>query len=536
MEAKTSKTTIPRENSGTSTAHADAGIAWPDPSATTEAETIRARESGLYGMLANSLSMIRGAVVRLSEVIKLGEKGKEKDTDTDMEMEMEMEVKVKMEMETETEMKEYKEMEDHSITATTVTTAAPIGAQIPAPQTAHHISPESLKIEQSSTSPAIIYGKVSSAGKVTKALRGRTLGETPQRSQRRSMRIMESQKKHAQDKLTIASTNQEDTVTSPNRSQITTMNKTRVGMENGKGGLVKAVAKVDSRILKPRDGARVTKKTSVGELGNRIMKKTKSGGGMAKEVGNQSITLAATIDKVTEAPPASALPKVLQTPQRRSVRIFESTRKRGHDRLAVAPTGQGEVPAVAAQVEKVIVDLLGSQITPETKAKAEMEKGNKATIKINSPILKPRAGAGVTKKTPVGSLRSRIEEKKGKPKGEIEKRDQGESITATTTTTITDQVTEPPRSRAPCEVLRGPQRRSMRIMESMQKLATEEGESTRTALVEGKKLAGGGSKRQFAAAVLIDVKSPILKPREGAGVSKRGGRSGEGRRGKTAFA
>jgi len=497
MEAKTSKTTIPRENSGTSTAHADAGIAWPDPSATTEAETIRARESGLYGMLANSLSMIRGAVVRLSEVIKQGEKEKEKEKEKDTDMEMEMKVEMEMEMETETEMKEYKEMEDHSTTATTATTAAPIGVQIPAPQTAHHISPESLKIEQSSTSPAIIYRKVSAAGKVTKALRGRTLGETPQRSQRRSMRIMELQKKHAQDKLTVASTNQEeeDTVTSPDRSQIATMNKTRVGMEKGKGGRVKAVAKVDSRILKPRDGARVTKKTAVGELGNRIMKKTKSGGEMAKEVGNQSITLAATIDKVREVPPASALPKVLQTPQRRSMRIFESTRKHGHDKLAVAPTGQCEVPAVAAQVEKVIVDLLGGHIAPETKAKAEMEKGNEATIKINSPILKPRAGAGVTKKTPVRTLRSRIEEKKGKPKGKIEKRDEGESITATTTTTITDQVTEPPRSRAPCEVL-----------------------------------------RQLAAAVLIDVKSPILKPREGAGVSKRGGRSGEGRRGKTAFA
>ena len=503
MEAKPSNTTIPEDSSGTSTA-------WPDMSAKAETEIIEDPEAGFYGMLANRLSIFRGALVRLSEAIEQGEKEKEKE--------------LKMKMEMEAKLKEYKEKMDRSIATTTVTAPVPTGAQIPALQVAHRTSPESLKIKKNPTSSAIMHRKIVTTSKVMKVPRAKTPREASQCSQRRSMRIIESVKKHAQDKLAVASNTQEEgsAMTSPakkavegSRSQIATMTKAKAGMKKVK----EATIKVNSPVLKPRANAGITK-TAVKGLKSRIVKKAKAEVEMAKEVENQSIT-SATIDRVTEAPPARTPPEALQSLQRRSIRIIESAHKPGQDKLAVASARQEEGLAVDAQVEKVIADLLSSQTAPKIKAKAGMEKGKEATIKVNSQLLKPRAGAGITKKTAV------------KPKGKMEKGFESKSISAATTS---HKVTGPHRSRAPCKVLRSPQRRSVRILESMQKSGREEGKSAVAALVEGRKVAEAGSRRLIATAVLINVKSPILKPKEGAGVPKREGRGGKARRGKTALA
>ena len=232
MEAKPSNTTIPEDNSGTSTA-------WPDMSAKAETETIEDPEAGFYGMLANSLSIFRGALVKLSEAIKQSEKEKKK------ELKMEMEAKLK----------EYKERKDGSIATTTVTTPAPTGA----PQAAHRTSPESLK---SPTPSAIMHRKIVTTGEVVKVPRARTPREASQCSKRRSMRIIESVKKHAQDKLAVASNTQEgSTTTRPakkavegSRSQIATMTKAKAEMKKVK----EATIKVNSLVLKPRAGAGIT--------------------------------------------------------------------------------------------------------------------------------------------------------------------------------------------------------------------------------------------------------------------------------------
>ena len=131
----------------------------------------------------------------------------------------------------------------------------------------------------------------------------------------------------------------------------------------------------------------------------------------------------------------------------------------------------------------------------------------------------------------VGDLRGRIVGK-AKGKGEMKKGVEGQSIATATTT---DKATKGPRTKAPPKVPRSPQRRSMRI-ESMQKSGREEGKSTVTTLVEGRKVAEAGSRRLIAVAVVINVKSPILKPKAGAGVPKREGKGGKVGRGKTALA
>jgi len=509
MEAKTSNTTIPEDNPRT-------GTTWPDMSTKAETETIEVPEAGFYGM-PNSLSTFRGALVRLSEVIKQGEKkGKEKE----MKMEAERETKLKeykekemeMEVEMETKLKEYKEKKDGSIaTTTTVTTPAPTGAQILAPQVAHRTSPERLKIEKNSTSSAIMHRKIATTGKVVKVPRARTPREALQCSKRRSMRIFESVKKHAQDKLVVASSMQEEgsTVTSPAqkaveglRSQIATMTKGKAEMKKVK----ETTIKVNSPLLKPRDGAGIAKKTAVGGLKCRIVKKAKAKAEMTKEVENQSITPAATIDRVTEAPPARTPPEVPQSLQCRSMRTTESAHKPGQDKLAVASARREEGLAVDAQVEKAIADLLSSQIAPKTKAKAEMEKVREATIKVNSQLLKPRAGAGITKKTAV------------KPKGKMEKGFGSKSITTAATT---HKVIEPHRSRASPKVLRSPQRRSMRILESTQRSSQDEGASAAKAPAKEKRVIKTSLRGQIAAKATLNIESTILKPRTSARVTKK---------------
>jgi len=234
---------------------------------------------------------------------------------------------------------------------------------------------------------------------------------------------------------------------------------------------------------------------------------------------HQKIT---TTSKVRKAPRAKTPGEMLQRSRRRSLRITESSQKSGQGKPAVASTPREERPTMTRPVKKTIEGPSG-QIPLKTEARVVLEKEKEgpanAATKANSPTLKPRAGAGVTKKTIVRDSRGRIVGK-AKGNGGVEK------IKSTAVATTTDKATEEPRTRDPPEVLR-PRRRSMRIIESMKKSARKEGESAVDTLAEGRKVSGAGPKRMIAVAVLIIVKSPILKPKEGAGVSKRGGRGGK---------
>jgi len=223
-------------------------------------------------------------------------------------------------------------------------------------------------------------------------------------------------------------------------------------------------------------------------------------------------TITAT-DKCIRAYWAGISRRTPQPPLRRSMRIMELVQKRAQDKLAVASSGQEEEPALAAPIGKVIVEGPSGQVAQKTKAKADMGKEKKAAVKIKCPILKPKAGAGVTKKAVAKGLRDGIEQKV-KARDRVER---GKSITAATTT---DGATEMPQFRAPPKVL-PPQRQSMRITESMQKSAQEEGESSVAARAKREKAPGAGLRGQIAERAVIDTKSKVLKPRAGAGVTKR---------------
>ena len=246
---------------------------------------------------------------------------------------------------------------------------------------------------------------------------------------------------------------------------------------------------------------------------------------------NRKIT---TTDKVKKVPRRKTPRKMLQRSQHRSMPITELAQKSGQGRLIVSSTAPEEGPATTGPVKKTIEGLSGhAPLKAEAIVVTEEKEGlANAGIKVNSPALKPRAGAGVMKKKAiVGDLRGRIVGK-AKGKGEMKKGVEGQSIATATTT---DKATKGPRTKAPPKVPRSPQRRSMRI-ESMQKSGREEGKSTVAALVEGRKVAEAGPRRQIAVAVVINVKSPILKPKAGAGVPKREGKGGKVGRGKTALA
>ncbi|PUU81116.1 hypothetical protein B9Z19DRAFT_1077884 [Tuber borchii] len=206
--------------------------------------------------------------------------------------------------------------------------------------------------------------------------------------------------------------------------------------------------------------------------------------------------------------------EVLQSSRRRSMRIIGSAQKPENDKFAVIATAQEEEFALTSPAEGTVQGFR-SQMASKTEAKARDERGK--YVKTESTILKPRAGAGVMKRTAVTSFRSGIVEK-AKAKGGMEKGTDSQSIIPTT---AIEEAMEPPFTETSPEVLHGQRRRSMRIIESIEKSAQEKGESTAAGLAKGKEIVGGGSRGKIAVEVAINVESPILKPKAGAGISKR---------------
>ena len=532
MNTDTPNTTILRENSGTTTASPKPAIALPDLSAKADTETIGILEAGLYGMLTEKFEMVHEAYMELAGMI---------DQEKEKEKKEKEEKKVKEEKK-EKEKEDKEKKKDDNVASTTTATSPPTETQILAPQVAHQASPENLRVTKNSTPLAIVHGGITISDKFMRAPWARTPREAPQRPQRRSMHVMESGQKHAQDKLVVASSAQEEEGPVVDALVGQVAQKTKAKVEMGKEKEKGATIKVESPILKPIAGTGVTKKAVVKGLRDRIAQKVKSKAEMGKEKGvaikvespilkpmagtrvvkeavvrglrdrnaqkakakggvdnGKSITAVIATDRVTRLPRSGTLsPEVLCAPQRRSMRIIGLMQKSAQEEGVSAA-------AVQVKKEKVVGVGLRGQVAA------------KAAIDGKSAILRPRAGAGITKKTVARDMKSRIVAG-AKRSIEMAKEVENQSITPATTT---DKVIDAPRARTSPEVLHNAQRRSMRVIELMQKSALKERESAEGALVEGKKIAEAGSRRLIAAAVLIDVK-PQMKPRAGAGVSKSG--------------
>jgi len=180
--------------------------------------------------------------------------------------------------------------------------------------------------------------------------------------------------------------------------------------------------------------------------------------------------------EIMKTPQSKTRKKALEAARRRSQLIIASVQKSAQAMLAVSPTVQ--------------VDGTPSPGPPI----------NKTTPKPKSPILKPKPGAGVTKKKAASRTPSQSPPKiKQSPQvgvdREQENQNQIQNAAAAASTT------KPRRGKTRGKEQLAPQRRSTRIMESAQKKAQANLPTTQP-------------------------ESPILKPKDGAGVSKRGGRGG----------
>ncbi|PWW74221.1 hypothetical protein C7212DRAFT_365179 [Tuber magnatum] len=542
MDTGTPNTTAPGDSSGMPTANPEATTTNPDQTTETNTENMGALQAALLSMQTGNMDAQRASTARLHEVIKK-EKEKEKE---------------RREKKKEQEMMKLKKDENNNNTTTTTTRWVLAGVLVPTLPVANHTTPNH---QTNSTSSPIMHRKPAARDKVTEAPEARTPRDAPQGPQRRSMRIIQSAQKSEQDNLAGVPVAREEMGSATDApvektveglsGQISLKTKAKVGMGKGKGGLIQVVINARCPVLKPKAYAGVAK-TPVGGLKGRIAAKTRAKVEM-EEMENQSITASTITDKATKAPRTRAPRGAPPSSQRRSLRIIESARKPVQGKLAIVPALQEEGGATMDAVFNKTVEGLGGQIVPRTKAKARTGKGKEASVQVvinaKSPILKPRAGAGVMKKTAVGGFKLRVVAKA------MEQEAENQSITATTTT---DKVAKTSRTKkAPHEAPQAPRRRSMRIMESQKSAldkipvvspVQEEGEPV--VAVPVKKQTAGGLSGQIEpktknkvgiekgkgghAKTVTKVESRVTKPRAGAGVTKKGGRNGtrDGRSGK----
>ncbi|PWW71927.1 hypothetical protein C7212DRAFT_348474 [Tuber magnatum] len=147
---------------------------------------------------------------------------------------------------------------EKNIAATTVTatpTETPTGAPTPAPSSVHNNSPEHSEIATNAAPATIMHTNSATTDKVTSAPRTKAPHKEPQAPQRRSMRIIESAQKSAQDKLAVDTATQEGrgpvspmlvtkTGTGGSRSRIRTEDKAKVNVENEKEESIEPVTRV----------------------------------------------------------------------------------------------------------------------------------------------------------------------------------------------------------------------------------------------------------------------------------------------------
>ncbi|KAG0135227.1 hypothetical protein HOY82DRAFT_552135 [Tuber indicum] len=274
-----------------------------------------------------------------------------------------------------------------------------------APTVAHSASPEYMSIATSSVPSQIVLNEGATTGKAVKTPRTRTPRQAPQGPPRRSLRIIASAQKSRKGVSVTGSIAQEGGGTVVD----TPVPKKEI-VAGGLGGQIEMepVIKVKSPILKPRAGTGIAKKKVTAEyLKGLLVANIKALVEMKGEMElkeNQGITtttptvtltetqIPASLgvhplstkspntargstpspDKAKKAPRVKTPHRKTQGPRRRSARITESARK-------------------------------SAQVKP-----AAQEGGAKVDAKPKSPILRPRAGSGVTKKTGAGGSKGRI--------------------------------------------------------------------------------------------------------------------------------
>ncbi|PWW75424.1 hypothetical protein C7212DRAFT_345410 [Tuber magnatum] len=319
------------------------------------------------------------------------------------------------------------ELKKEEKTTPTVTIATPIGDQIPATPATQHTFQKHREIAAGSAPSPIPPGNPPTSDNFKTA---------QTKAPRRSMRILELAQKPAKDKVTISSGSHGWEPT-----EETLITKEAPATQPASEISVKSVRKVKSRILDPRGGAGVTKNTVNQRLGAQRAAKAKSKDKVGKEVRNIRVNHANPIEKNPNITTTNKVPQTRRkvTPEEllngteRRTRILRwlelSAATHSGPNAAKPPTKPGAPilePKAGAGITKQTLDgRLPGQMGRKSKANAKMEvevgEGRYATAGVTentnssnlpntqipsqpihktvSPILKPKDGAGVTKKT-----------------------------------------------------------------------------------------------------------------------------------------
>ncbi|PUU75438.1 hypothetical protein B9Z19DRAFT_1110086 [Tuber borchii] len=431
------------------------------------------------------------------------------------------------------------ENENQNTGTSSFTTGAQTETQIPPllTLTADHTSPGHPALAASSTPPPIIFDETDTSTMIEEIMK--TLpAETHQEELEAQLRILESVQKSTQNLFSILTTQEGLESTAP-RSPSS-----------------KTTPKPKSPILKPKPGAGVTKRKTASRTPSQTLPKVKQSpraeGDKAPEnepeiedqnTGTSSFTTG--VQTETQIPPLLTLTADHTSPGHPAIAassspppiIFDDDTLTMIEEIMKTPPAEPHQEELGAQLRILesmrksaqnLIDILAVQegFTPTPSPRPS--PSNKTTPKPmpSSPILKPKPGTGVTKtktpsRTPTPSQKPpkskkqspQVEEKvkgedeKGEKEKEKEKEDNQNQIQNTADTTATTTA-KPRRGKTPGKAPQVPQRRSTRIIESAQKKAQAKPLPT-----------------------IIQPKSPILEPKDGAGVSKRGARGGRGGRG-----
>ncbi|PWW75412.1 hypothetical protein C7212DRAFT_345398 [Tuber magnatum] len=282
-------------------------------------------------------------------------------------------------------------------TTPTVTIATPVGDRIPATQAAEYTFQQHMEIDAISAPTPITSGKLPTS---------ENFKTTPTKTPRWSNHILEL----AQDKVTINSTAHGWWPTKE-----TATNKEAPVTQLASDINVKSASKVKSRILDPRGRVGVTNNSVNQRLKARSAVKARSKDRVAKRVEdiranhvnqienkNQNMTTTKRVPKTKRKVTPREL--INGTEQHtRIVRWLELCAQAQPFLLPTAPKTPPRSPTVLANK---------SAATPTAPNTA------KSTTKPKSAVLKPKAGAGITKQTPNGRPADKVALKskaKGKP-------------------------------------------------------------------------------------------------------------------------
>ena len=365
-------------------------------------------------------------------------------------------------------------------TTTTTTTAATLaGTQLPAPPAADLASSEHPIIPNCTFLPPVVMN-TTTPHKFTKAELTKIFREILQRYQAQRMLALES----AQDTLAPLPTAQEGGAVGLSGQTGLEAKEQVVGVgrepENEpQNENQNAVASSSTFITAPQAETQIPPLPTVNHT-------SPGHPAIATNPTPQPITVnetpVTTIEKIMKTPLSTTRQKALKAVRRQSGLITSSVKKSAQAMLAPAPP-----------------------ITLSSESPSPGPPSRKTTPVLESPILRPRPGAGITRRqtrsgAPSPEFRQSPPVKVERAQDNIQHEIQV-VIPAAPAPAPAAPAARPRRGRAPAKVPQAPQRRSTRIMESAQK-------------------------KEQARLPTIEPESPILEPKGGAGVSKRGGRGG----------